>query len=401
MPKLPKLPFGRLFWKFLLFFFLAQMTAVLGVGLAIWATMPARETWAPPPPPMSARNGDGAAEVSARFAPPPLAPDGRPLPPPGPKLPLVHLLFGALVSLVFAALLATYVARPIHRLRQALQAAAGGQLVPGVSAAMGQRRDELADLGRDFDRMAQHLAQLMEGQRRLLHDVSHELRSPLARLNAVIGLARQQPDKFDDCLVRLEHESVRMDGLLSELLTLSRLESGMMTRHDGMIDLAELLADVVADAAPETEQAGCRVALHAGDAAHAALVCGDAEMLHRVFDNLLRNALTHAAQGGWVGIAVSVVAGEICICVEDRGPGVPGDDLARLFEPFYRGPQHAARVGHGLGLAIARQIVENHHGRIEAANRPEGGLCVSVFLPLSAAAGDGAPPSPARPTTPD
>lgn len=385
MPQLPKLPLGRLFWKFLLFFFLAQTTAVLGIGLAIWATMPAHETWAPPPPAMAARNGNGAGDVPARFAAPPLAPDGRPLPPPGPELPLVHLLSGALVSLIFAALLATYVARPIRRLRQALQAAAGGQLVPGVSAAMGSRRDELADLGRDFDRMAQHLAQLMEGQRRLLHDVSHELRSPLARLNAVIGLARQQPDRFDDCLVRLEHESVRMDRLLSELLTLSRLESGMMERDDAVIDVAELLADVVTDAAPETEQAGCSVALHAGDAARDAIVCGDAEMLHRVFDNLLRNAVTHAAQGGWVGIEVSVAAGVVCVRVEDRGPGVPADDLARLFEPFYRGPQLAARVGHGLGLAIARQIVENHHGRIEAANRPEGGLCVSVYLPLNAA----------------
>jgi signal transduction histidine kinase len=225
----------------------------------------------------------------------------------------------------------------------------------------------------------------MEGQRRLLHDVSHELRSPLARLNAVIGLARQQPDKFDDCLARLEHESVRMDRLLAELLTLSRLESGMMAREDEAIEVAELLADVVADAAPETGQAGCSVELHSGVAACDPIVYGDAEMLHRVFDNLLRNAVTHAAQGGWVGIAVSVVAGEICIRVEDRGPGVPDEDLARLFEPFYRGPRLAARIGHGLGLAIARQIVENHHGRIEAANRPQGGLRVSVYLPLNAA----------------
>lgn len=391
---MPKPPLGRLFWKFLLFFFLAQTTAVLGIGLAIWATMPSHETWAPPPPKMGTDAAQGSE--SARFAPPPrFSPDGKPMPPPGPKLPLVHLLSGALVSLIFAALLATYVARPIRRLRQALQAAAGGQLVPGVSAAMGRRRDELADLGHDFDRMAQHLAQLMEGQRRLLHDVSHELRSPLARLNAVIGLARQQPEKFDECLARLERESVRMDRLLSELLTLSRLESGMLARDNERIELGELLADVVADAAPETAQAGCRVELDVGAfaAGNPGVVCGDAEMLHRVFDNLLRNALTHAAQGGWVGIEVSVAAGEIRVCVEDRGPGVPGDDLARLFEPFYRGPQLAARIGHGLGLAIARQIVENHSGRIEAANRPEGGLCVSVVLPLGAAGCDGIPPS--------
>lgn len=391
---MPKLPLGRLFWKFLIFFFLAQTTAVLGIGLAIWATMPARETWAPPPP-VGARPGVAAEGGPAAFDPQRLAPDGRPLPPPrgpgpGPKLPLVHLLSGALVSLVFAALLATYVARPIRRLRQALQAAAGGQLVPGVAAAMGSRRDELADLGHDFDRMAQHLAQLMEGQRRLLHDVSHELRSPLARLNAVIGLARQQPEKFADCLARLEHESVRMDRLLSELLTLSRLESGMMERDNERVDLAELLADVVADAAPEAAQAGCQVELDVGR--NDSIVYGDAEMLHRVFDNLLRNALTHAVAGGWVGIALSVAEEALCVRVEDRGPGVPAADLARLFEPFYRGTQVAARSGHGLGLAIARQIVDNHHGRIKAANRVAGGLCVSVYLPRDAAVCAGSSP---------
>ena len=390
---MPKLPLGRLFWKFLIFFFLAQTTAVLGVGLAIWATMPAHETWAPPP-----RAGVATEGGPVALAPPPVGADGRhlplrgpgPGPGPGPKLPFVHLLFGALVSLVFAALLATYIARPIRRLRQALQAAAGGQLVPGVATAIGNRRDELADLGHDFDRMAQHLAQLMEGQRRLLHDVSHELRSPLARLNAVIGLARQQPDKFDDCLLRLEHESVRMDRLLSELLTLSRLESGMMARDNEPLDIADLLADVIADTAPEAAQARCQVELDVG--CHDCVACGDAEMLHRVFDNLLRNVLKHAATGGWVGIALSVVGDALCVRVEDRGPGVPDAELARLFEPFYRGTQVAARNGHGLGLAIVRQIVDNHHGRIEAANRTAGGLCVSVYLPRNTAGCEGVPP---------
>ncbi len=400
---MPKLPLGRLFWKFLIFFFLAQTTAVLGVGLAIWATMPLPATWAPPPP--TDVRAQAVAERGTGGAVTPPHPVGRsrpPPPPPGPKLPLVHLLSGALVSLVFAALLAAYVARPIRRLRQALQTAAGGQLVPGVAAAMGSRRDELADLGHDFDRMAQHLAQLMEGQRRLLHDVSHELRSPLARLNAVIGLARQQPEKFEECLTRLEHESVRMDRLLSELLTLSRLESGMMARDNEPVDIADLLADVVADTAPEAEQAGCKVELDLGGID--CVVCGDAEMLHRVFDNLLRNVLIHAAAGGWVGVALSVAGDALCVRVEDRGPGVPDAELARLFEPFYRGTQVAARNGHGLGLAIARQIIDNHRGCIEAANRTVGGLCVSVYLPRNTAGCEGSSPETAAATgatTPD
>ena len=133
-------------------------------------------------------------------------------------------------------------------------------------------------------------------------------------------------------------------------------------------------------------------------------VRGDAEMLHRVFDNLLRNALKHAASGGWVGITLTAVGDDLCVCVDDRGPGVPAADLARLFEPFYRGTQVAARTGHGLGLAIVRQIVDNHHGRIEAANRVAGGLCVRVHLPRNAAGCEGSSPEIASvtgATTPD
>ena len=386
---MPFLPLGRLFWKFLIFFFLAQMTAVLGVGLTIWAHKPDNEQWLPRPP-SEARPVAGTPEHDFPQRPPPVAavadrsPMLPPPLPPGPKLPLFHLLTGAMVSLIFAALLAAYVSRPILRLRQALQAGASGPLTPGLSAAMGQRRDELADLGQDFDRMAQHLAQLMEGQRRLLHDVSHELRSPLARLNAIIGLARQQPECLNDCLSRLEHESVRMDRLLSELLRLSRLESGMVERGNEVVDLAELLSDVVEDAAPEAEQAACRVELDRGTAEtkeSAAYVRGDPELLHRVFDNLLRNALAHASIGRWVGIRLTGNGDEVSVRVEDCGPGVLSSELDRLFVPFYRGAQTLGRNGHGLGLAIAKQIAENHHGRIEASNRPEGGLCLTVTLP--------------------
>ena len=369
---------GRLFWKILFFFFLAQATTVIGTGLAIWATMPEAESFAPRPPVA----GQGAREPTPGFPPPPpmarpAEGGGRP-PPPEPRLPLLHLLAGAIVSLVFATLLAAYIARPLRRLRQALLAGAAGQLATDISETMGNRRDELADLCRDFDRMAHHIDQLMQGQRRLLHDVSHEMRSPLARLSAIVGLVRQQPERLEDCLNLLEHESARMDRLVSELLTLSRLESGMVEPGKDIIDLAEVLADVVGDAAPEAEQAGCRIAL---DAETEVPVRGDAEMLHRVFDNLVRNALAYAAGGGWIGVRVEPDGDDVCVCVEDRGPGVLSSDLKRLFEPFFRGSQVPVKKGHGLGLAIARQIVLNHHGRIDAENRREGGLRVTVRLP--------------------
>jgi signal transduction histidine kinase len=390
-------PRGRLFWKILFFFFLAQAVTVIGTGLAIWAAMPdggmpplappGREGRPPAPMPGAHPPPDGRPERAGEPAGPP--PRDRPFErrgePLAPRLldpPLLHLAAGAVVSLVFAALLAAYIARPVRRLREALQAGASGQLVTDLADAMGHRRDELADLCRDFDRMAHHIDQLMQGQRRLLHDVSHEMRSPLARLSAIVGLVRQQPERLDDCLNLLEHESARMDRLVSELLTLSRLESGMLDPGEEIFDLAEVLADVVADAAPEAGQTGCRVELAANAEAP---VRGDAEMLHRVFDNLLRNALAYASGGGWIGLRLEARAEAIEVCVEDRGPGVLSADLNRLFEPFFRGSQAPARKGHGLGLAIARQIVANHGGGIHAENRREGGLRVCVRLPRATA----------------
>ena len=390
-------PRGRLFWKILFFFFLAQAVTVIGTGLAIWAAMPdggmpplappGREGRPPAPMPGAHPPPDGRPERAGEPGGPPLRDRpferrGEPLAPRLLDPPLLHLAAGAVVSLVFAALLAAYIARPVRRLREALQAGASGQLVTDLADAMGHRRDELADLCRDFDRMAHHIDQLMQGQRRLLHDVSHEMRSPLARLSAIVGLVRQQPERLDDCLNLLEHESARMDRLVSELLTLSRLESGMLDPGEEIFDLAEVLADVVADAAPEAGQTGCRVELAANAEAP---VRGDAEMLHRVFDNLLRNALAYASGGGWIGLRLEARAEAIEVCVEDRGPGVLSADLDRLFEPFFRGSQAPARKGHGLGLAIARQIVANHGGSIHAENRREGGLRVCVRLPRATA----------------
>ena len=370
---------GRLFWKIFVFFFLAQVTGIVVTGVAIWATLPDGIDGFPPPPPEVAPAPPRPDPAGPFVIPTPS--EGRPLlPPPGPRFPLKHLLAGTAASLVFAALLAAYIARPVRRLREALQAGASGQLITDLAESMGGRRDELADLCRDFDRMANHIDQLMQGQRHLMHDVSHEMRSPLARLSAIVGLVRQQPERLEDCLNLLEHESARMDRLVSELLTLSRLESGMAGPGDEVVDLAEVLADVVADAGPEAELAACRVELDAnGDFP----VRGDAEMLHRLFDNLLRNALAYASGGGWVGMRTEREDECVRVCVEDRGPGVLSADLERLFEPFFRGSQAPARKGHGLGLAIARQIVVSHGGRIDAENRREGGFRINVRLPLA------------------
>lgn len=470
---------GRLFWKFFAFFWVAQLTSVLGVGVAIWlrgemqqraheavdASPPAafhraaaaatlrhggmaalrelleesgRQSTPDGGPPVlvidAARHEllgralspeildaldrfdaepdrrSGIESVSAAdgqryllLVPPHRRPgtadDGGPGPGPQftagpggpgaprpPRPPFVPLAAGALVSLAFAALLAWYVARPIRSLRSAFEAAADGRLEPHLAPKMGRRRDELSDLGRDFDRMASRLKALMDSQRRLLHDVSHELRSPLARLQAAIGLARQQPERAEDFLARIERESARMDTLVSELLTLSRLEAGMAGQLDESVDLRELLTDVLDDARFEAAARNCRIELNEeGETMlHDALVEGNGELLHRAIENIVRNAVIHTPPGSLIDIALSALPGEMRIAVRDNGPGLAETELKAIFTPFFRSSAanaaNAAR-GHGLGLAISLRVAEAHRGTIVAANRPSGGLSVTLSLP--------------------
>jgi two-component system OmpR family sensor kinase len=241
----------------------------------------------------------------------------------------------------------------------------------------------LADLGRDFDGMVERLHALLGGQRRLLHDVSHELRSPLARLQAAIGLARQQPEKIDASLARIERESTRMEKLVDELLTLSRLEASVLDPIEGEVDLGELLADVVDDAKFEAEASNRKLEVIGNGAAW---VKGDPELLHRAIENVVRNALKHTAVGSTVVIQAQADAksNEIHLAVLDRGPGVLADELTAIFEPFFRGAGAVqSSDGHGLGLAIAQRVVRSHGGRISAVNRDGGGLCVEIVLPIN------------------
>lgn len=299
--------------------------------------------------------------------------------------PTIPMLFTILASLGSALLLAWYFSKPIKSLRAAFDAVASGDLDARVAPAMGKRRDELAELGRDFDRMADRLHKLVDGQRRLLHDVSHELRSPLARLQAAIGLARQRPERIDASLERIERESVRMDGLVGELLTLSRLEAGVVGSTEERVNLGELVADIVDDARFEAEHEGKNVELVDGGLA---IVAGYPELLHRAIENVVRNAVKHTARGGGVGVAVQsdAAAGWAHVVVRDQGPGVPDAELDKIFQPFFRSIHPGKNTdGYGLGLAIAKRVVEAHQGRVSASNQSNqemGGLCVAISLPL-------------------
>ena len=304
-------------------------------------------------------------------------------PPPGKyHLPIEPLIVAMLTSLLSAGVLAWYVAKPIRNLRSAFEAAAAGDLQVSPGRAMDGRRDELADLGRDFDRMAGQLRNLMEGQRRLLHDVSHEMRTPLARLQAAIGLAHQQPEKFDASLARIQLEAERIDKLVGELLTLSRLNAGVGATKEEEIDLADLIADIVEDANFEAEAQGCRV-----ETAQTAplILRGRPELLHRAIENLVRNAVLYTPAGGKVTLEAGCIDGGLRIAVLDNGPGVPVDELDKIFKPFFRGAGAKSGAGHGLGLAIAQRIVASHGGTVRAANRPGGGLCVEIILPMKSA----------------
>jgi len=298
------------------------------------------------------------------------------------------VVIGAAVvaSLLFAALLAWYFSRPIRALRSAFEAAAAGDLAPRFGRAT-KGGDELSDLGRDFDRMSGRLRALMDGQRRLLHDVSHELRSPLARMQAAVGLAHQQPDKFASTLERIERESNRMDKLVGELLTLSRLEAMPDALRREAVDLTELADGIVADARFEAAQheAGderpiaSRILI---EAAGSVGVTGDPDLLWSALENVVRNAAKHGAPGGIVTVALSADQGLARIDVLDRGPGIPPADLAAVFQPFFRaGAARTGVDGHGLGLAIAQRVLLAHGGEIVARNREGGGLQVTITLP--------------------
>lgn len=303
--------------------------------------------------------------------------------PPEPPGLWAPVTVGLVASIFFSALLAWYLSKPIRNLRWAFGAVAEGKLETRVRPLMGARRDEIADLGGDFDRMAQQLQNLIGTQRRLLHDVSHELRSPLARLQAAIGLMRQDPSRLEASIERIERETGRVDELVGQLLTLARLEAGSHDLREEQVDLVDLAAAIADDAGFEAESLGRCLQF---DGHGEGLATVRVEQIQRAFDNVIRNALKFTPEGSCVDVQAAAGEGGFVLRVEDRGPGVAEADLEAIFEPFHRGGNGHTTGGFGLGLAIARRAVEAHGGRIHATNRAGGGLCVEIFLPLAPAA---------------
>ena len=307
---------------------------------------------------------------------------GRDRPGP-PNIPPELLILGILGGLLFSALLAWYLTAPMWRLRAGFDALAMGNLGVRLRPLMGRRRDEITDLARDFDMMAERMQSLLESREQLLHDVSHELRSPLARLHMAVGLARQNPQRTGPLLDRIEGESARMDNLVGELLTLSRVEFGAETLEE-YFDLQSLARVVVDNVRFEARENGVGIELETLPRDDISTVRGDAELVRRALENVIRNAMRHSPRG--TSVEVKVFAGDdrdtCCIQVTDSGPGVPGDSLERIFEPFVR-LKNTSSHGAGLGLAIARRAILVHSGSIRADNCDEGGLRITIVLPLA------------------
>jgi two-component system sensor histidine kinase CpxA len=292
--------------------------------------------------------------------------------------------------------LARSLTAPLERLRQATTRLAEGDLSVRLGRAIENRRDEIGDLGRDFDRMAERLEALIANERRLLRDVSHELRSPLARLNIALGIARQQAQgEVTDSLDRIEYESDRLAELIDQLLTLARLEGGLQQDCACELELNEVVRQVVEDARFEARNRGVEVDLATGESCP---TTGSAELLRRAVENVVRNAVCYTAERSRVEVSIRRTgtserpAAEIR--VRDHGPGVPDAALLDVFRPFYRveAGRERNRGGLGLGLAITDRAVRAHGGTIAAAHAPGGpgdGLVITMTLPLREVAGQG------------
>jgi two-component system, OmpR family, sensor histidine kinase CpxA len=340
----------------------------------------------PAPPPVlrdSRASSDGLHQYTLVLSPPPgprlfLGPRGLPVP---------GLIIAVISSGLVCYLLAWFLTMPVVRLRAATRQLAGGDLTARAGAPNSRRRDEVAGLMRDFDTMAERMENLMKAQSRLLNDISHELRSPLARLNVALGLARQRsgPDAAT-MLERIELEASRLNELIGRLLTLARLEDGEKRIPATPVSLDEVVLSVTEDAEFEAQARRCHVRseIPEGDWR----VRGEVSLLHSAIENVVRNAIRYTHEGTTVEIhlekKMNADGAQAVVSVSDCGSGVPIDALEKLFQPFYRLDDDRGRQtgGVGLGLAITERAVRFHGGRVSAFNRAEGGLRVEIKLPL-------------------
>jgi two-component system, OmpR family, sensor histidine kinase CpxA len=315
-------------------------------------------------------------------------------------VPGLGITIAIISSGLICYLLAWSLTSPVTRLRHTAQSLAAGDLSARTGVPSTGSRDELTELMRDFDRMAERIENLVNSQSRLLKDVSHELRSPLARLSVALGLARQKANpEVQNSLSRIELEADRLNQLIQRLLTIARLESGTDALHKTQFSLRELTEQIAHDAEYENPGKSCRViSLNSANGATSIedkfLVQADPDLLRSAIENAVRNATRYTKDGTTVEVRLerqpvangSAPSGdEIIVRVLDSGPGVPNEALQKIFEPFYRldDARNSKTGGAGLGLSIADRAIRLHGGQLRASNRREGGLEVEFRIPAA------------------
>lgn len=292
------------------------------------------------------------------------------------------------LSLLFIGLVGWWVARsvakPVEALRDATRRMAAGELSSRVGSPGRQAPDELVQLARDFDAMAERIEALVAHDRGVLQDLSHELRSPLARLHLILDLAQRSAGaaEAEPYFRQAEQEITRLDRMTGEMLALSRLEGGLPGMSRERLDLAELARTCMEQAGLEADARKVRLQwMSGGDPVG---VVGSPLLLERALGNLIANAIKFSPAGGSVELAVRTHDGLAEFSIRDHGPGVPDGELESMFRPFFRGSNATHADGHGLGLAIVQRVAKVHGGEIRARNGEGGGLEVRLSLPLAA-----------------
>jgi signal transduction histidine kinase len=287
-----------------------------------------------------------------------------------------HLWIVAAVVLLCYAF-AYHLTSPVQRLKKTVEGFGAGDL---SARAPTNRSDEIGQLARTFNQMAGRIQTLVSAERRLLQDVSHELRSPLARLCVATELARSSQD-YDHMLDRIQREADRLNELVGELIEVTRAEGDPSKKRNELVRLDELIADLVDAISIEATARDCTLVMHPTDPI---TVAGDEELLRRVVENVVRNAVRYAPPHTAIDVRLERIADRARITVRDYGPGVPEESLPRIFDAFYRveSDRDRASGGVGLGLAIARRAVELHKGSLQAHNATPG-LAVTIDLPVT------------------
>ncbi|QRN03901.1 HAMP domain-containing protein [Legionella sp. MW5194] len=296
----------------------------------------------------------------------------------------LRLLIAIFISGLICYLLSVYLTKPLRSLRMAAKSIATGKLNTRVGRVKGHHRDEIAELSGEFDRMAEQLENIMNSKERLLQDISHELRSPLARLQIAIEIGRKKSSpEAEAAFSRMEEECLRLNTLIGEILEFARLDKSVNELHPSAVDMPALLQQIAKDA--NFESGNPRV--HVITRVDHFILTVDERLVHRAIENIVRNALRYSPAEEEVFIILSFndERSLLFITIEDRGPGVPQDQLDKIFNPFYRVDTSREKKtgGYGLGLSIAQQAIALHNGSIIANNRAEGGLQVIITMPAS------------------